>query len=139
MDRITTQLSAQEKALSEKMTKQINDSQKSLQDKLSAQEKGAKDLSDKIGWKLYCMHSTIFIELFSAKLEKTESSNASKGGGETAKLATLTKAIDSIQENSKSLETMGNNNNNKDYNNNNMKIIVLIIDNNNICSLFNIF
>ena len=31
----------------------------------------------------------------------------SKSGGETAKLATLTKAIDSIQENSKSLETMG--------------------------------
>ena len=43
----------------------------------------------------------------SAKLEKTESSNVSKTGGETAKLATLTKAIDSIQENSKSLETMG--------------------------------
>ena len=42
-----------------------------------------------------------------AKLEKTESSNVSKTGGETAKLATLTKAIDSIQENSKSLETMG--------------------------------
>jgi len=42
----------------------------------------------------------------SAKLEKTESSNVSKTGGETAKLATLTKAIDSIQENSKSLETM---------------------------------
>lgn len=31
----------------------------------------------------------------------------SRTGGETAKLATLTKAIDSIQENSKSLETMG--------------------------------
>ena len=45
----------------------------------------------------------------SAKLEKTESSNVSKTGGETAKLATLTKAIDSIQENSKSLETMGGN------------------------------
>merc|ERR1712025_885695 len=85
----TSQISAQEKAMSEKISKQITDSQKSIQEKLTAQEKGTKDLSDKI-----------------AKLEKSESSNVSRTGGETAKLATLTKAIDSIQENSKSLETM---------------------------------
>ena len=40
------------------------------------------------------------------KLEKGDQSS-SKTGGETAKLVTLTKAIDAIQENSKSLETMG--------------------------------
>ena len=45
---------------------------------------------------------------FLAKLEKSDAGNSSKAGGETAKLATLTKAIDSIQENSKSLESMGN-------------------------------
>ena len=41
-----------------------------------------------------------------AKLEKVEPATP-KSGGETAKLVTLTKAIDAIQENSKSLETMG--------------------------------
>ena len=47
------------------------------------------------------------IVFLSAKLEKGDSSG-NKSGGETAKLVTLTKAIDAIQENSKSLETMGN-------------------------------
>ena len=82
-----------------------------MQDKLSAQEKGAKDLSDKIGreisWPAILSQYVEIVCDVSAKLEKTESSNVSKSGGETAKLATLTKAIDSIQENSKSLETMG--------------------------------
>lgn len=49
MDKITSQISAQEKAMSEKISKQITDSQKSIQEKLTAQEKGTKDLSDKIG------------------------------------------------------------------------------------------
>ena len=40
------------------------------------------------------------------KLEQSESSSKPQGG-ETSKLTTLTKAIDAIQENSKSLETMG--------------------------------
>ena len=49
VDKITSQISAQEKAMSEKISKQITDSQKSIQEKLTAQEKGTKDLSDKIG------------------------------------------------------------------------------------------
>ena len=39
------------------------------------------------------------------KLEKTD--NKPGMGGETSKLTTLSKAIDAIQDNSKSLETMG--------------------------------
>ena len=41
------------------------------------------------------------------KLEKTD--NKPGMGGETSKLTTLSKAIDAIQDNSKSLETMGKN------------------------------
>ena len=47
IDKIKSEVSAQEKALS----RQITDNQKSLQDKLSAQEKGTKELTDKIGIK----------------------------------------------------------------------------------------
>ena len=101
IDKIKSEVSAQEKALS----RQLTDNQKSLQDKLSAQEKGNKELSDKIGIKP--INVAIYNSCVSAKLEKSDSSNVSRSGGETAKLATLTKAIDSIQENSKSLETMG--------------------------------
>ena len=42
----------------------------------------------------------------SGKLEKSESGPKPQGT-DTSKLTTLTKAIDAIQENSKSLETMG--------------------------------
>ena len=53
IDKIKSEVSAQEKALS----RQITDNQKSLQDKLSAQEKGTKELSDKIGTKTNkCCH-----------------------------------------------------------------------------------
>ena len=53
IDKIKSEVSAQEKALS----RQITDNQKSLQDKLSAQEKGNKELSDKIGIKTNkCCH-----------------------------------------------------------------------------------
>ena len=53
------------------------------------------------------LHCDLNFFSFLAKLEKSDGASSSKAGGETAKLATLTKAIDSIQENSKSLETMG--------------------------------
>merc|ERR1712106_731579 len=72
----------------DKINTQLKDTQKTLQDKLTAQDKTVKDATEKI-----------------ARLEKGDST-ASKSGGETAKLVTLTKAIDAIQENSKSLETM---------------------------------
>ena len=42
-------MTAQEKAMSEKISKEITDSQKTIQEKLTAQEKGTKELSDKIG------------------------------------------------------------------------------------------
>jgi len=99
IDKINTQLkdtqktlqdkiTSQDKTLTDKINQQVKDSQKTLQDKLTAQDKTVKDATEKI-----------------AKLEKGDST-ASKSGGETAKLVTLTKAIDAIQENSKSLETM---------------------------------
>jgi len=73
---VTEKLSGQEK------------NYKTVTEKILAQEKGLKEVSEKIG-----------------KLDKTESS--SKGdSSSSAKLVTLTKAIDSIQENSRSLETM---------------------------------
>ena len=49
MEKITSQMTAQEKAMSEKISKEITDSQKTIQEKLTAQEKGTKELSDKIG------------------------------------------------------------------------------------------
>lgn len=67
----------------------ITQSQKVLTDKMYAQDKLVKEISDKI-----------------AKLEKSDSTTVNKTGGESAKLVTLSKAIDAIQENSKSLETM---------------------------------
>ena len=60
--------------------------------------------------KLVFLHTHLFSNhkiLIAAKLEKSDATNSSKAGGETAKLAVLTKAIDSIQDNSKSLEMMG--------------------------------
>merc|ERR1712013_952234 len=85
---LTDKITNQEKSLTDKINQQVKDSQKTLQDKITAQDRTVKDATEKI-----------------AKLEKGDSS-ASKSGGETAKLVTLTKAIDAIQENSKSLETM---------------------------------
>ena len=100
-------MGTQEKLLTDKITKQIGDSQKTIQEKITAQEKSVKDVSDKIG--KTALYPLIYIkDNFLAKLEKSDAGNSSKAGGETAKLATLTKAIDSIQENSKSLESMGN-------------------------------
>ena len=49
IEKISSQLSSQDKILTEKVSKQITDSQKSFENKLSAQERGTKDLSDKIG------------------------------------------------------------------------------------------
>jgi len=80
-------ITSQEKTLTDKISKEVKDCQKTLQDKMTAQDKTVKDATDKI-----------------AKLEKGDASGSK--GGEAAKLATLTKAIDAIQENSKSLETM---------------------------------
>jgi len=81
---VTEKLSGQEKSLTEK----ISQNQKTVTEKMSAQEKGLKEVSEKIG-----------------KLDKADTS--SKGdSSSSAKLVTLTKAIDSIQENSRSLETM---------------------------------
>jgi len=85
---LTDKITNQEKTLTDKINQQVKDSQKTLQDKITAQDKTVKDATEKI-----------------SKLEKGDST-ASKSGGETAKLVTLTKAIDAIQENSKSLETM---------------------------------
>jgi len=84
IDKMNTQVKDIQKSLTEKISSQ----EKNLQDKITSQEKNMKEVSDKI-----------------AKLEKGDSSG-NKSGGETAKLVTLTKAIDAIQENSKSLETM---------------------------------
>jgi len=61
---------------------------KTVTDNVSTQEKTIKEVSDKIG-----------------KLEKAETAPKA-GDTSSAKLVTLTKAIDSIQENSRSLETM---------------------------------
>eukprot|EP00090_Calanus_glacialis_P003034 TRINITY_DN12203_c0_g1_i3.p1 TRINITY_DN12203_c0_g1~~TRINITY_DN12203_c0_g1_i3.p1 ORF type:complete len:323 (-),score=96.73 TRINITY_DN12203_c0_g1_i3:69-962(-) len=85
---LTDKITGQEKTLTDKINQQVKDSQKTLQDKITAQDKTVKDANEKI-----------------AKLEKGDISTP-KSGGETAKLVTLTKAIDAIQENSKSLETM---------------------------------
>jgi hypothetical protein len=98
----------------EKTNQQIKDNQKTLQDKISSQE---KTLSDKISIQtkdIYTLTDKITAQEKSVKevaektmkLEKADSSAKSATGGESAKLATLTKAIDAIQDNSKSLETM---------------------------------
>merc|ERR1712226_1323723 len=75
---LTEKLSGQEKSLNEK----ISGCQKTLTDKISAQEKSVTD-----------------------KIEKLDSSSKADSSS-SSKLVTLTKAIDSIQENSKSLENM---------------------------------
>ena len=49
MDKISSQLSSQDKTLSDKMAKQINDCQKNLQEKITSQEKNIKEMTDKIG------------------------------------------------------------------------------------------
>ena len=49
IEKLSSQVCSQDKSLTEKVSKQITESQKSLQDKISAQEKGTKDLLDKIG------------------------------------------------------------------------------------------
>ena len=107
IEKISSQLGVQEKNLTDKISKQISESQKTVQDKIAAQEKSVKDAVDKIGNYMpiifICKHKSSIV----AKLEKNDATNSSKAGGETAKLAVLTKAIDSIQDNSKSLEMMG--------------------------------
>jgi hypothetical protein len=57
---------------------------------------------------LWVTFNCIFL-LFKGKLEKNEGT-VKPQGSETSKLTTLTKAIDTIQENSKSLESMGKHN-----------------------------
>ena len=106
IEKISSQLGVQEKNLTDKITKQISESQKTVQDKIAAQEKSVKDAVDKIGINTHISFSNHKV-LIAAKLEKSDATNSSKAGGETAKLAVLTKAIDSIQDNSKSLEMMG--------------------------------
>jgi len=78
---LTDKLSGQEKSFTDK----ISSCQKTLTDKISAQEKCVKEVTDKI--------------------EKLDSSSKADSSS-SSKLVTLTKAIDSIQENSKSLENM---------------------------------
>ena len=104
---LTDKITNQEKSLTDKINQQVKDSQKTLQDKITAQDRTVKDATEKIGNLHHYPMSIINGVFILAKLEKGDSS-ASKSGGETAKLVTLTKAIDAIQENSKSLETMGN-------------------------------
>jgi len=78
---LTEKLNGQEKSVAEK----ISSCQKTLTDKISAQEKSVKEVTEKI--------------------EKLDSSSKADSSS-SSKLVTLTKAIDSIQENSKSLENM---------------------------------
>ena len=104
---MTEKLVSQEKSLTEKMTS----CQKTLTDKITVQEKTAKETAEKIGQISHRSQSlrsnSEFIRLnFPGKLEKADS-GAKADTSSSAKLVTLTKAIDSIQENSKSLETMG--------------------------------
>ena len=96
---LTDKLSGQEKSFTDK----ISSCQKTLTDKISAQEKCVKEVTDKIGADI---HSTRPFQnpLFSS--EKLDSSSKADSSS-SSKLVTLTKAIDSIQENSKSLENMG--------------------------------
>ena len=103
---LTDKITGQEKTLTDKINQQVKDSQKTLQDKITAQDKTVKDANEKIGNKHHYSRTIINDTFLLAKLEKVEPSTP-KSGGETAKLVTLTKAIDAIQENSKSLETMG--------------------------------
>jgi len=70
------------------LSKTVKDNQKKVEDKLTAQEKGIKEMTEKIG-----------------KLEKADTGKSGLSG-DASKLTALTKAIDTIQENSKSLETM---------------------------------
>jgi len=67
------------------VNKLVRENIKKVDDKLSAQEKGMKEISEKIG------------KLGDASKPMSQ---------DTSKLVALTKAIDTIQENSKSLETM---------------------------------
>ena len=108
---LTEKLNGQEKSVTEK----ISGCQKTLTDKISAQEKSVKDVTDKIGenamkrnhYKSACASSVEnFIQTPICCSEKLDSSSKADSSS-SSKLVTLTKAIDSIQENSKSLESMG--------------------------------
>ena len=106
---LTEKLNGQEKSVTEK----ISGCQKTLTDKISAQEKSVKDVTDKIGENAmkrnhYKSASAVdnFIQTPICCSEKLDSSSKADSSS-SSKLVTLTKAIDSIQENSKSLESMG--------------------------------
>lgn len=99
---LTEKLSGQEKSLNEK----ISSCQKTLTDKISAQEKSVKDVTDKIGVNTLSQNSLDIIQTSIHSSEKLDSSSKADSSS-SSKLVTLTKAIDSIQENSKSLENMG--------------------------------
>ena len=92
-------------ALEKTQTEKINQCQKTLAEKMTAQEKGVKEVSEKMGEKVLSWARADLLSL-PDKLEKCESGSKADTSS-SAKLVTLTKAIDSIQENSKSLETMG--------------------------------
>ena len=96
---LTDKLSGQEKSFTDK----ISSCQKTLTDKISAQEKCVKEVTDKIGADI---HSTRPFQNPLSCPEKLDSSSKADSSS-SSKLVTLTKAIDSIQENSKSLENMG--------------------------------
>ena len=97
---LTDKLSGQEKSFTDK----ISSCQKTLTDKISAQEKCVKEVTDKIGADNYYNKRPYQNPLSSP--EKIDSSSKADSSS-SSKLVTLTKAIDSIQENSKSLENMG--------------------------------
>jgi len=89
----------------DKMNQQIKDNLKSCQDKGVQQEvqfrevkTSIKDVNDQL---------VVQVAKLSAKMEKDGRATPKPGpGSESAKLLTLSKAIDSIQDNTKSLETM---------------------------------
>ena len=101
------------------MTEKISGCQKTLTDKISAQEKCVKDVTDKIGENSMKRNhyksvsavdsSRLYVKIIQTPMscsEKLDSSSKADSSS-SSKLVTLTKAIDSIQENSKSLENMG--------------------------------
>ena len=96
---LTDKLSGQEKSFTDK----ISSCQKTLTDKISAQEKCVKEVTDKIGADIHSMRPFQNPLSSSEKLDSSSKADSSS----SSKLVTLTKAIDSIQENSKSLENMG--------------------------------
>ena len=101
---LTEKLNGQEKSVTEK----ISGCQKTLTDKISAQEKCVKEVTDKIGENAMKQnrYKSEIIQKPICCSEKLDSSSKADSSS-SSKLVTLTKAIDSIQENSKSLENMG--------------------------------